>query len=264
VGDVVQASHETPAAPAAPDTALAAAITALEGVVVEAPQSPEEFRRHLQLRMLYLAAGRRNDALRPLTGLTTAQQEYWSEQLYGLSVLLDEAKITDPARRAAESREHLNQALVALGQEASLVVQRLNFCTEVNSYGVFTRMENQEFAPGQQLLLYAEVENFHAEPSREGFHTALKSSYQIFDSAGKRLAEHEFPITEEHCQNRRRDYFIRYFLSLPDRCYPGQHTLQLTIEDTLGKKIGQATIEFEVKEPSSQDRKLTTTNQRLD
>ena len=127
-------------------------------------------------------------------------------------------------------------------------VSNVTFCTEVSSYGVYTKATSGEFKPGQEVLLYAEVDNFHSAESREGFHTALQSSYKIFDSQGKQVAERDFPITEEHCQNRRRDFFIRYFLTMPDRVYDGKHTLQLTIEDTLGKKIGQSSIDFTIAE----------------
>ena len=95
-------------------------------------------------------------------------------------------------------------------------------------------------------MVYVEVENFKSEETPKGFHTALKSSYQILDAQGRRVTEHELPLTEEHCQNRRRDYFIRYFVTLPQRIYDGKYTLQLTIEDTLGHKVGQSSIDFTV------------------
>ena len=76
----------------------------------------------------------------------------------------------------------------------------------------------------------------------------MRSSYHIFDNQGRRVTDQELPLTEEYCQNRRRDYFIRYFLSIPARAYDGKYNLQLTIEDTLGRKIGQSSIDFTVKE----------------
>jgi hypothetical protein len=112
-----------------------------------------------------------------------------------------------------------------------------------------------EFAPEQDVLLYAELENFTSEPTPKGFHTAMRSSYQIFDSRGQRVADHDFTVTEEYCQNSRRDFFIGYHLYLPKRIYNGKHTLKLTITDVVGKKVGQASLDFQVKtapeEPAS-------------
>ncbi len=199
-----------------------------------------------KLRLLQLAAGQRDDALRPLTGASGAEQEFWGEQLFGLATLLDDQRMPDAQRRAAEAAQHLREATSKLGQSASLVVRNLAFCTEVTSYGVFKPFTKYEFKPGQEVLLYAEVENFASEATEKGFHTALKSSYQILDNRGARVAEQDFAVTEEICRNARRDFFIRYFVYMPKRIYDGTYTLELTIEDTQCKKIGQSRIEFTI------------------
>lgn len=235
-----------PAAAGDWNAALAAAIAALESQTREPAHDAESTARQVYLRMLYLAAGRRDEALRPIPGIAAGQQDYWSKQLFALSAVLDSQTAADPGRRAAEAALHLSHAAASLGQLGQLTVKNLSFCTEVVSYGVYKRFENHEFKPGQQLLVYAEVENFKSEESAEGFHTSLQSSYQILDSQGRRVAHDDFALTEEHCQNRRRDYFVRYFLTLPAMIYDGRYTLELTIEDTLGRKIGQSTIEFSI------------------
>lgn len=249
---VTQASHDQPVAlsPVPVDWRgnLTAAIANLESETNDAPDSPEALARQARLRMLYLVAGRREDAMRPISGADPVQQEFWSKEIYGLATLLDAARNPDPAARAAEAAVHLNQATGTLSELGSLVVRNLTFCTEVRSYGVFERFEEYEFRPGQETLLYAEVENFKSESTPQGYHTSLKSSYMVFDSQGRRVDDHEFAVTEEYCRNRRRDFFIRYYLRMPERVYDGQYTLQLTIEDTLSRKVGQSSVEFTIKE----------------
>jgi hypothetical protein len=127
------------------------------------------------------------------------------------------------------------------------VVRSLAFCTEIQSYGCIKAFEHCDFTPGQPVLLYAELENLSSESTPKGIHTSLQSSYQIFDGRGQRVADEEFTVTEEYCRNPRRDYFIGYELRIPERIYPGKHTLQLTVRDTRSQKIGQATIDFTVK-----------------
>ena len=198
------------------------------------------------VRMLYLAAGQRDDALRPMTGVSTPEQEFWTSEFYGLSTELDTERMPDAPRRAAEAAEHLREAATKLGQVANLVVHNLAFCTEVNSYGVFKPFAINEFKPGEQVILYAEVENFASEKAEHGYHTALKSSYQILDSRGVRVDGQDFAVTEEVCRNTRRDFFIRYFVFMPKRIYDGTYTLQLTLEDPLGKKVAQSSIKFAI------------------
>ncbi len=227
---------------------LSAAIRALETKTQKPPEGPDEVAAHAYLRMLYLVAGRREDALRPIAGVDSAQQDYWSKQLWGLATLLDSERSSDAPRRAAEAAQHLFEAAGKLGETATLVVRNLAYCTEVRSYGVFTRAKDTEFKPGQRVLLYAEVENFKSDHTQKGYHTALKCSYQILDAQGRRVAGDDSSAMEEYCQNPRRDYFLSYeHLHLPTPMYDGRYTLQLTIEDTLSKKIGQSSIEFTVK-----------------
>ena len=227
---------------------LQAAIAGLEAETREAPRNASEVSRHAWLRMMYLTAGRREDALKPIPGIAVAEQDFWSEQIYGLATYLDTEKLSDPARRSAEARTHLAKAEKRLSEASTLAVKNLSFCTEVSSYGVYEKFKEYRFKAGQPLILYTEVENFRSEESAKGHHTALRSSYQILDPQGRRVAEQDLALTEEYCQNERRDYFIRYFVSVPERIYDGKYTLQLTIVDTLSQKIGQSTIDFTVGE----------------
>jgi len=229
-------------------SSLKSTIAGLEAETRESPRSAGEVSRHAWLRMMYLAAGRREDALKPIPGIAASEQDFWSEQIYGLATYLDTEKLTDPARRSAEARSHLAKAEKRLAEASTLAVKSLAFCTEVSSYGVYQKFKEDRFKAGQPVILYCEVENFRSEESAKGFHTALRSSYQILDAQGRRVVENDLALTEEYCQNERRDYFIRYFISVPERIYDGKYTLQLTIVDTLSQKIGQSTIDFTVGE----------------
>jgi len=227
---------------------LGAAIKTLESgtTTSDGPQAPQSPAQQATLRMLYLAAGRRDDALRPAAGPATADQEFWNEELFGLVTALDEKHLPDASQRAAEATKHLGYAVAKLGQSAPLVVRNLAFCTEVLSYGIYKPFAKYEFKPGQETVLYAEVENFISQPTDRGYHTALRSRYEVLDSRGVRVAEQQYAATEEWCKNPRRDYFVRYFLYMPGRVSSGNYTLQLTIEDTLGNKVAQSSIPFTI------------------
>jgi hypothetical protein len=227
--------------------AISTAIAQLEQTTPAGDNSPEAIARQEQLRLLYLAAGRREDAAKPITGLPAAQQEFWTNTLYSLWTVRDTATTAEASKRAAQAAPHLSLALARLGEQSELVARNLAFCTEVRSYGVYKTFDQYTFEPGQEVLLYAEVDHFKSQETPEGFHTALKSSYEVYDAEGRRIAQQDFPITEEKCRNQRRDFFIRYFITLPTKeLYDGKHTLRLTIEDTLAHKVGQASIDFTV------------------
>ena len=132
----VQAVHQTPAPPLAPNPAnwrqdLGTAIAALEQDQRYPLDSPEEAARQARLRLLYLVAGRRDDALRPVAGLDSHQQDFWSKELYGLSIYLDTNQTPDVAKRATEAALYLGQATTSLSSVSDLVLKNLAFCTEV-------------------------------------------------------------------------------------------------------------------------------------
>ena len=227
---------------------LAATIETLEKETPTNAGTPAEVAQHARLRMFYLLAGRREDALRPIPGASPAAQEFWSKELAALDTWLDIERTPDDGLRAAETKPLLVEAISKLSESAPLTMRNLAFCTEVQSFGCAKRFEKYSFLPNQEVLLYAEVENFALERTSQGYHTSLRSSYQIFDSRGQRIAQQSFSPTEENCQNPRRDFFIGYHLRMPKRIGPGNYTLQLAIEDLVCRKIGQASIEFSVRE----------------
>ncbi len=247
---VVNASFNAPVSdvPDNKQEELSAAIKAMEAATPSNPKTADELAQQARLRMLYVLAGRRDDALKPIPSAPPAMQEFWSKELYGLSTLLDSEKKSDATSRAAESKQIFSEALSRLGETAPLLVRNLSFCTAIQSYGCFTPFKKYEFTPDQEALLYAEMDNFASESTPKGYHTQLRSSYQILDSAGQRVADHTFTTTEEYCQNTRRDFFIGYHLRMPKRINPGKYTLQMTIEDLQSQKVGQSTIEFTIKE----------------
>ena len=203
---------------------------------------------HARLRILQLLAGRRDDALREMPVDDSAMRDFWSNELFGLDILLDTQRFSRDSHRAAEAKRHLCRAVASLGESATLEIRNLAFCSEVQSYGSIKRFGSREFTPGQRLLLYAEVDNFHSENTAKGYHTSLRSSFQIFDSSGRRVDRRESTTSEEHCQSPRRDYFIGCDFRLPTNIYPGRHTLKLTVEDLKSHKVAESSIDFTVKE----------------
>ncbi len=164
---------------------LTTAIHRLEEANREPPESQADVGRHAALRMLYLLAARKDDALKPIAGISPSQQDFWSQEVYGLATYLDTERNPETSRRAAEALERLREASARLSEQATLTVKSLAFCTEVTSFGVYKPFEKLEFKAGQEVLLYAEVDNFKSVRGEKGYRTALRSSYQVLDPRGR-------------------------------------------------------------------------------
>jgi hypothetical protein len=142
----------------------------------------------------------------------------------------------------------LDQARAKLAELATMQVRKLAFVDSVSGYGAYQLRETTKFRPGDQVTLYAEIENFSSESTRDGFRTRLGTSYEVLDKHGKRVDSAQFPEVEDVCQNPRRDFHMQYTVTLPTRIYPEQYELRLIITDQQSQKIGQASVPFEIVE----------------
>ena len=185
----------------------------------------------------------------------------WRQQLVGAVAAL-EADAPDAAPCAAEARPILAEALAKVSEAAPLAIRNLAFCTEVLSYGRAKQVDKCEFFQNQEVLLYAEAENFASEPTRTGYHTSLRSNCRILDARGAQVDKHDFAATDDYCQQPRRDFFIAYRIRLPKQMAPGAYTLRLSIEDLKCHKKGQASIEFTVKEGKAPEIKAEKADKR--
>jgi hypothetical protein len=227
---------------------LASAIAALEQEAKSAPSSTAELQDHLRLRMLMLMAGREDDSLAPIPGASPTEQDYWSKQLFALSTYLDAERVPDTKQRAAGALIHFDAARAKLAELATLQVRNLAFVDSVDGYGLYEPHKDAKFKPGDQVTLYAEVDNYSSESTKDGYRTTLATSYEVVDLEGRRVDGAQFPDVEDICRNQRRDFHMQYGVALPTRIYAGQYELRLIITDQLSHKIGQAALRFEIVE----------------
>ena len=230
------------------ETYLDRAIAQLEQSVTDEPGNVDDIHEQMRLRLLYLLADRHDDALRPISGATPAQQDYWLKQLFAITTFLDNKTQPDIKQRAAAALAHLSEALSTLSELAKLQVSNLSFVSSVNGFGDYEPQNKTEFKPGEQVTLYAEVENFRSESTEKGYRTTLGTSYQVVDKNGHRVDGGQFPEVVDLCKNRRRDFHIQYGIALPTRIYAGTYELQLIVTDNQTGKFGQATLDFEIVE----------------
>jgi hypothetical protein len=212
----------------------------------QAERQRQRARKEAQLRLLYLAAGRNADAVRGIEEFAPPEREFWKHQVHGLGVFLDDQGAPVADRRARLALRELQEGMHHLAAASGLEVRNLAFCPQVFSFGNYVEFSPSEFRPGQEVLLYAEIDHFAVESRPDGFETELQGSYQIFDASGRRVAEHVFPPEKEVCRNRRRDYFVPFRMYLPKRIDSGSYTLQLTVEDLKGRRFGQASTRFAI------------------
>ena len=252
--DVQQAIYRADATPPTEDAVqrdwqqhLRLAIDDLNVRLPDGPRSTAEVHQLVSLRLLELLVGNTEAALKPIPNVAAEEQDYWSGQLFALATFLDHHRQPDDERRAAASVVHLDEAVGHLRELGTLSLRNIAFCKNVYGYGAYEPINNPSFAPGQQVTLYLEVENYHSESTQKGYTTKLGASYELLDEAGERVAGGEFPNVEDCCQSRRRDFHIQYGLVLPKTAKAGKHHLKLVMNDRQSDKMGSASIALEIR-----------------
>lgn len=227
---------------------LGAAVEQLQAEVQPHPSTTEEVHQHMQLRLLQLLTSGEEAALQPIPGTTAAQHDYWSKQLFALATYLDNQAVPDDKRRAAAALMYLDQCRAKLAESATMQVRELAFVDSVKGYGDYEPVKDSKFRPGQEVTLYAEIENFTSQSSKEGYRTRLGTSYEVVDKNGHRVDSAQFPEIEDLCRSPRRDFHMQYTIVLPTRIYAERYELRLIIMDQQSQKIGQASLPFEIVE----------------
>ncbi|GAB6186588.1 hypothetical protein [Thermopirellula anaerolimosa] len=205
----------------------------------------------LRLRLLNLALADREGAVRPVAGLPPNMQDFWSKTFFGLSLMITDTPSGDAEIgqvSTLEAQRYLQDALQRLQENCPLEIRNPAFVTAVQSWGVYDPFEKNEFSPGRQVLLYAEIENLKSESTAQGYRTSWQSSYRILDESGRVVADYQYPPNEEFCRRVRRDFFIGCELSIPPQLTPGRYALRLSVTDLLSRRTGETSIEFSVPE----------------
>ena len=206
--------------------------------------------KQVYLRMLYLMSGQQERAVQAIPGLEPADQEFWQQTFWGLTNYFDASSMPSAADRAAQTVTQMTNAVLRLQEKAKLELRNVTFCHKISSFGNYEKYARDEFSPGQEVLLYAEVANIHSEPITDGkFKTNLKSTIEIYrhGSQGELLERFDFPETVDICRTHRRDYFHSYQLTIPAKLALGPHVLKLSVEDQLSRRVGTYSLNFTVK-----------------
>ena len=197
-------------------------------------------------RMLHLALGELEPALKPIDGLQPSEQDFFRHEFQALNDAIDPRGNPVLARRWTLVMDSQRQATSQLGAVSNLEIRNAAFCSNVDGFGSVTKFPSANFRAKQEVLLYCELENFVSLPVKDGFQTVLQGSYEIVDSSGHRVFEALLSEDSDNCRHQRRDYFIAYRIYMPDNLQAGRYQLRLTIEDMKGRKFGQSSLDFQI------------------
>ncbi len=156
------------------------------------------------------------------------------------------AETVEPATEAPAPEVLAEPAPAAVSE---LALRNPCFATRVQAWGVVDRFAADRFRPGQEVIVYFELDGLSAGESAAGHTTCIDSRLRLVTEENATVHEWTFEPIAETCRARRHDYFARYMIRIPADAAPGRHRIELAVTDTLsGQKAAEA-IDLEILAP---------------
>ncbi len=123
-----------------------------------------------------------------------------------------------------------------------LAVRNACFATRVQAWGVVDRFAVDRFRPGQDVIVYFELDGLSAGASPAGHTTCIDTTLRLRAADGSQLHDWTFEPIAETCRARRHDYFARYVVRIPESAGNGDCRLEIAVTDTLSGAVADATL----------------------
>jgi hypothetical protein len=151
-----------------------------------------------------------------------------------------------PAAAVAPVAEPASLPVAEASAAATLAVNNACLATRVRGWGDVDRFEHSRFTAGQEVIVYFEIDHLATHESVEGHTTRVDTRLRLVGADGRKVHEWTFEPLEETCRARRRDYFARYVLALPDVAPAGSCRLEISVTDAVGGSTAQATLPLDM------------------
>ncbi len=120
------------------------------------------------------------------------------------------------------------------------------FASRVQAWGVFDRFPADRFSPGQEVIVYVELDDLAATTAADGHTTCIDASLRLVAADGRTLSDWNFEPIAETCASRRRDYFARFVVRIPETAAAGRCHVALAVTDTLAGTTVETTLPLEI------------------
>lgn len=125
-------------------------------------------------------------------------------------------------------------------------VQNACFASRVQGWGVVDRFQTATFSPGQELIVYFELDQLASRESADGHATRIDTVLRLVGEDGSRMHEWTFEPLEETCRGQRRDYFARYLVAVPASQPTGSYRLEVVVNDSIAGRTAHTSLPLEV------------------
>ena len=184
----------------------------------------------MRLRMLEMLLDNKAEAVRPMQSADKTLNEFLGHQVLGLADLLDES-MQNSRSRYVSAAYRFGEGLTELQNLCPIKLKNVTFVEEWFGYGQFISRNAQEFYPGDEFLVYMEIENPTVRRIPDGFEVSVAMSCEIRDAQANIVVRQDIGKPTERSLSRKQDYAISFPGTLPPSLAPGQYHLRINVTD---------------------------------
>ena len=236
---VTQASYNAPYVPNPATTGYGAgdwqtptrqAIDQLRYAIAQSPPG-STMSNEMRLRTLEMLLGNRTEAARPIVSADASFNKFMANHVLGFSDLLDDT-VSESRGKYGSAAYRFNEGLLELQYLCPLKLKTVKFVTDYFDFGQYMEHPTCEFHPGENFLVYMELENPTVRPLADGFAVSVAISYEIRDTKGNIVDKQDAGSPAEKTLTRKRDYRLGLGpCKLPTSLSPGEYRLRIAVSD---------------------------------
>lgn len=118
-----------------------------------------------------------------------------------------------------------------------LAISELRICKRVLGFGRTEPLASASCRPGQEVLLYCEIDGLRDEETPDGFRSRLSARVAIARASdGEAIWQSDLGEQEDVCRSHRRDFFANYRVKIPADLPAGEYEIRLAQKDLLADR----------------------------
>ena len=210
------------------------AIEQLRYTMTQTPNGGTES-NEIKLRLLEMVLGNKAEAVRPIPSADKTVNEFLGHQVLGFAALLDDSMQNDRSRYVS-AVYRFSEGLQELQNLCPIKLKNVMFVDDMIAYGQYIARNSQEFYPGEDALVYMEIENpsmrRFTDRIGDGFEVGVAISYEIRDAHARVVVRQDAGKPAERSLSRKRDFAMTVGpIPLPTSLPPGQYQLRISVTD---------------------------------
>lgn len=117
------------------------------------------------------------------------------------------------------------------GDEQPLRILDVRFCSRVDGFRRFVEADPLNCRPGQEILLYVEVQGVHYAFRGAAYESDLELALELIDARTGQIVWRDDHAVQDHTTAPIADYFANYRGRLPDQLAAGRYRVRLRLSD---------------------------------